>query len=114
MQDLARTGIAPATPPMPEKVRAIREGSDLSLYVFADLLNSTARLPGRYEQGMNRPAGPVLCLLHTIREQGMRNVFPHSSRARRMHMKKARWFPSGLCLRARRARRRAGPDQKNL
>jgi putative transcriptional regulator len=81
MQCLAWTGMAPPEPLMPEEVRAIREGADLSLYVFANMLNTTARLLRRYEQGMTRPTGPVLRLLHTIREQGMRRVFPLSSRA---------------------------------
>ncbi|OWQ46475.1 hypothetical protein CDL60_13455 [Roseateles noduli] len=66
---------------MPDEVRVIRETADLDLYTFANMLNTTARLLRRYEQGLTRPTGPILRLLHNIREQGIRNVFPLSSRA---------------------------------
>lgn len=96
MQRLGWGGIAPPGDLTPEEVRAIREGEDLNLYVFANMLNTTARLLRRYEQGMTRPTGPVLRLLHTIREQGMRNVFPLSSRALGGITKKPAGLPAGL------------------
>lgn len=80
-QRLAWVGIAPPEPLMPDEVRVIREAADLDLYTFANMLNTTARLLRRYEQGLTRPTGPILRLLHNIREQGVRNVFPLSSRA---------------------------------
>jgi len=35
----------------------------------------------RYEQGLDRPTGPLLRFLHTIREQGVKRVFPLTSAA---------------------------------
>jgi putative transcriptional regulator len=96
MQRLGWGGMAPPGDLTPEEVRAIREQEDLNLYVFANMLNTTARLLRRYEQGMTRPTGPVLRLLHTIREQGMRNVFPLSSRALGGITKKPAGLPAGL------------------
>lgn len=81
MQRLAWCGIAPPTPLTPDEVRAIREEADLSLYVFANMLSTTARLLRRYEQGLDRPTGPLLRFLHTIREQGVKRVFPLTSAA---------------------------------
>lgn len=76
MQRLEWVGMAPPAPLTPGEVRAIRESADLSLYTFANMLNTTARLLRRYEQGLNRPTGPVLRLLHAIRKQGLKHVFP--------------------------------------
>jgi len=52
------------------------EREDLNLYVFANMLNTTARALRRWEQGLNRPTGPALRLLHAIRDKGMAIVFP--------------------------------------
>src|ERR1043165_726767 len=80
-QRLAWCGIAPPAPLTPDEVRAIREEADLSLYVFANMLSTTARLLRRYEQGLDRPTGPLLRFLHTIREQGAKPFFPLTSAA---------------------------------
>ncbi|MFX1680247.1 helix-turn-helix domain-containing protein [Mitsuaria sp. CC2] len=80
MTRLAWCGMPPPAPLTPEEVRAIREAEDLSIYTFANMLNTTARLLRRYEQGITRPTGPVLRLLHAIREQGMGRVFPLTPR----------------------------------
>ena len=45
------------------------------------MLSTTARLLRRYEQGLDRPTGPLLRFLHTIREQGVKRVFPLTSAA---------------------------------
>ncbi|WP_423596357.1 helix-turn-helix domain-containing protein [Roseateles sp. MS654] len=76
MRRLAWVGMPAPAPLQPHEVRAIREAADLNIYAFANMLNTTARLLRRWEQGMTRPTGPALRLLHAIREQGMERVFP--------------------------------------
>lgn len=76
IQRLGWVGMAPPAPLTPEEVRAIREAADLGLYTFANMLNTTPRLLRRWEQGMTRPTGPALRLLHAIRDQGIERVFP--------------------------------------
>lgn len=76
MRQLEWIGMPPPAPLTPKEVRAIREREDLNLYVFANMLNTTARALHRWEQGLNRPTGPALRLLHAIRDKGMATVFP--------------------------------------
>ncbi len=66
----------PAPMPLePEEVRAIRERDKLELAVFADLINTTSRQLRRWEQGLDRPQGPALRLLHLVRDRGVHAIF---------------------------------------
>ncbi len=76
MQRLEWTGMSPPEPLTPAQVRSIRESVDLDVYAFANMLNTTARLLRRWEQGLNRPRGPALRFLQTIRARGVATVFP--------------------------------------
>ncbi|WP_431052071.1 helix-turn-helix domain-containing protein [Roseateles sp. L2-2] len=76
MRQLEWSGMLPPEPMSPQEIRSIREREDLDLYVFANMLNTTARVLRRWEQGLNRPTGPVLRFLHAIRARGMEGVFP--------------------------------------
>lgn len=66
----------PAPAPLePAELRAIRERDQLELDVFADLINTTSRQLRRWEQGLGRPHGPALRLLHLVRDRGVHAIF---------------------------------------
>jgi putative transcriptional regulator len=62
-------------PLLPHEVRAIRERDNLELSHFAVLIATTPRQLRRWEQGLGRPKGPALRLLHLVRDHGLHAVF---------------------------------------
>ena len=57
-----------------EEIKALVEQSELDYSIFARLLNTTPRLVLRWQQGLARPRGPELKLLHLIKERGLDGV----------------------------------------
>lgn len=65
-------GCRPLPDPMaPSQIRELVEQSNLHYFSFARLLNTPPRLVLRWQQGLARPRGPELKLLHLIRERGL-------------------------------------------
>ena len=55
----------------PEKIKQIREGSNVSQAVFAAVLNTSLSTVQKWEIGQKRPTGTALKLLHIVRERGL-------------------------------------------
>jgi putative transcriptional regulator len=55
----------------PEKIKQIREGSNVSQAVFAAVLNTSLSTVQKWEIGQKRPTGTALKLLHLVRERGI-------------------------------------------
>jgi putative transcriptional regulator len=55
----------------PEKIKQIREGSNVSQAVFAAVLNTSLSTVQKWEIGQKRPTGTALKLLHLVRERGL-------------------------------------------
>ncbi|WP_431258741.1 helix-turn-helix domain-containing protein [Roseateles chitinivorans] len=61
-------------PMTPDEIRELVGKSELDYFTFARLLNTTPRLVLRWQQGLARPRGPELKLLHLIRERGLDGI----------------------------------------
>ena len=66
--------LAPATPLMPEEIKAIREAQHVSQPVFARYLNVSKNLVSDWERGQKRPGGPALRLLSIVRRKGLEAI----------------------------------------
>ena len=66
--------LAPATPLMPEEIKAIREAQHVSQPVFASYLNVSKNLVSDWERGQKRPGGPALRLLSIVRRKGLEAI----------------------------------------
>jgi putative transcriptional regulator len=55
----------------PEKIKQIREGSNVSQAVFAAVLNTSLSTVQKWEIGQKHPTGTALKLLHLVRERGL-------------------------------------------
>ncbi|WP_157521800.1 DNA-binding transcriptional regulator [Mitsuaria sp. 7] len=65
-------GCSPLPDPMtPSQIRQLVAQSNLHYFTFARLLNTSPRLVLRWQQGLARPRGPELKMLHLIRERGL-------------------------------------------
>lgn len=62
----------PAMPP--QKIKALREGVNVSQAVFAAVLNTSLSTVQKWEAGDKRPSGPSLKLLSLIERKGLEAV----------------------------------------
>lgn len=74
LHEFDETCLAPATPLLPEEIKAIREAQHVSQPVFARYLNVSKNLVSDWERGKKRPGGPVLRLLSIIQRKGLAAV----------------------------------------
>lgn len=74
LREFDETCLAPATPLLPEQIKAIREAQHVSQPVFARYLNVSKNLVSDWERGKKRPGGPVLRLLSIIQRKGLAAV----------------------------------------
>jgi putative transcriptional regulator len=58
----------------PQKIKSLREGSNLSQAVFAAVLNTSLSTVQKWEVGDKRPSGPSLKLLSLIERKGLEAV----------------------------------------
>jgi putative transcriptional regulator len=65
---------ASCEPLAPEKIKQIRETSNVSQAVFAAVLNTSLSTVQKWEIGQKRPTGTALKLLHLVREHGLDRV----------------------------------------
>ena len=63
--------LAPATPLLPDQIKAIREAEHVSQPVFARYLNVSKNLVSDWERGAKKPGGPALRLLSIIQRSGL-------------------------------------------
>ena len=74
MREFDAACLAPATPLLPEEIRAIRQSQHVSQPVFARYLNVSKNLVSDWERGKKRPGGPALRLLSIIQRKGLEAV----------------------------------------
>jgi putative transcriptional regulator len=67
---------APDRPPplSPAEIKAVRERARMSQAVFARHLDVTVGYVAKLEQGVRRPTGAALALLHVIRRKGIEAI----------------------------------------
>lgn len=58
----------------PQKIKALREGAQLSQAVFAAVLNTSLSTVQKWEAGDKKPSGPSLKLLSLIERKGLEAV----------------------------------------
>jgi putative transcriptional regulator len=58
----------------PRKIKALREGAQLSQAVFAAVLNTSLSTVQKWEAGDKKPSGPSLKLLSLIERKGVQVV----------------------------------------
>ena len=58
----------------PKKIRALREGAQVSQAVFAAVLNTSVSTIQKWEIGEKKPSGPSLKLLSLIERKGIEAV----------------------------------------
>jgi putative transcriptional regulator len=58
----------------PEKIKQIRENSNVSQAVFAAILNTSLSAVQKWEIGQKKPTGTALKLLHLVRDRGLDSV----------------------------------------
>jgi putative transcriptional regulator len=63
-----------AAPISAAKIRALREGANLSQAVFARLLNLTVGYVSQLERGAKQPTGATLALLNVIQRKGIETI----------------------------------------
>jgi putative transcriptional regulator len=71
LREFDRLCLPPIEPLEPEKIRQIREGSNVSQAVFAAVLNTSLSTVQKWEIGQKRPTGTALKLLHLVQERGL-------------------------------------------
>jgi putative transcriptional regulator len=74
MRHKADIPVGAAVPISAAKIKALREGANLSQAVFARLLNLTVGYVSQLERGAKRPTGAALALLNVIRRKGIEVV----------------------------------------
>lgn len=74
LREFEEACLAPATPLMPEEIKAIREAQHVSQPVFARYLNVSKNLVSDWERGQKRPGGPALRLLSIVRRKGLEAI----------------------------------------
>jgi putative transcriptional regulator len=63
--------LSPVEPLEPEKIKQIRETSNVSQAVFAAILNTSLSTVQKWEIGQKRPTGTALKLLHLVEKRGL-------------------------------------------
>jgi putative transcriptional regulator len=71
MRKFDRLCLQPIEPLEPEKIKQIRETSNVSQAVFASILNTSLSTVQKWEIGNKRPTGTALKLLHLVKERGL-------------------------------------------
>jgi putative transcriptional regulator len=74
MRKFDRLCLPPIEPLAPEKIKQIRETSNVSQAVFAAVLNTSLSTVQKWEIGQKRPTGTALKLLHLVQEHGLDRV----------------------------------------
>jgi putative transcriptional regulator len=71
LREFDRLCIAPLEPLAPEKIKQIREESNVSQAVFAIVLNTSLSTVQKWEIGQKRPTGTALKLLYLVQKSGL-------------------------------------------
>ena len=71
LREFARMCLSPVEPLEPEKIKQIRETSNVSQAVFAAILNTSLSTVQKWEIGQKRPTGTALKLLHLVEKRGL-------------------------------------------
>jgi putative transcriptional regulator len=66
-----RMCLSPVEPLEPEKIKQIRETSNVSQAVFAAILNTSLSTVQKWEIGQKQPTGTALKLLHLVEKRGL-------------------------------------------
>jgi putative transcriptional regulator len=74
LREFDRLCLLPIEPLEPEKIKQIRETSNVSQAVFAAVLNTSLSTVQKWEIGQKRPTGTALKLLHLVKEHGLERV----------------------------------------
>jgi putative transcriptional regulator len=74
LREFDRLCLPPIEPLEPEKIKQIRETSNVSQAVFAAVLNTSLSTVQKWEIGQKRPTGTALKLLHLVRDRGLESV----------------------------------------
>jgi putative transcriptional regulator len=74
LREFDRLCIAPLEPLAPEKIKQIREESNVSQAVFAIVLNTSLSTVQKWEIGQKRPTGTALKLLYLVQKSGLDSV----------------------------------------
>jgi putative transcriptional regulator len=71
LREFDRMCLSPVEPLEPEKIKQIRETSNVSQAVFAAILNTSLSTVQKWEIGQKRPTGTALKLLHLVEKRGL-------------------------------------------
>ena len=71
LREFDRMCLSPIEPLEPEKIKQIRETSNVSQAVFAAILNTSLSTVQKWEIGQKRPTGTALKLLHLVEKSGL-------------------------------------------
>jgi putative transcriptional regulator len=74
LREFDRLCLPPIESLAPEKIKQIREASNVSQAVFAAILNTSLSTVQKWEIGQKKPTGTALKLLHLVRERGLDSV----------------------------------------
>lgn len=74
LREFDRLCISPLEPLSPEKIKQIREESNVSQAVFAIILNTSLSTVQKWEVGQKRPTGTALKLLYLVQKSGLDSV----------------------------------------
>jgi putative transcriptional regulator len=74
LREFDRLCLPPIEPLAPEKIKQIRETSNVSQAVFAAVLNTSLSTVQKWEIGQKRPTGTALKLLHLVQKHGLDRV----------------------------------------
>jgi putative transcriptional regulator len=71
LREFDRLCLIPIASLEPEKIKQIREDSNVSQAVFAAILNTSLSTVQKWEVGQKHPTGTALKLLHLVRDRGL-------------------------------------------
>ena len=74
MRRFDRACLTPVQQLSPKQIKALRDREHVSQTVFANYLNVTPNLVGKWERGEKRPSGPALKLLSLVAKNGIASV----------------------------------------
>jgi putative transcriptional regulator len=74
LREFDRMCLSPVEPLEPEKIKQIRETSNVSQAVFAAILNTSLSTVQKWEIGQKRPTGTALKLLHLVEKRGLNSM----------------------------------------
>ena len=74
LREVKALALEEVKPYAPKAIARLRKKLKLSQAAFARFINTTVKTVQSWEQGIRRPSGPTLKLLHIIEEKGLAGI----------------------------------------